>query len=100
LLHPADTYVSTTPTPTGSQFPASEKKVDHRCYRQRPACRDTSKPVRTGKHINKILDDLDIVLTTHERSICTRIDIKVVLRRQVDDPLLVPDPLWRSILSD
>ena len=41
----------------------------------------------SAKHINKILDDLDIVYTTHERSIYLgTIDGKVVLLyRQVDD---------------
>jgi hypothetical protein len=40
-----------------------------------------------GKHINKILDDFDIVYTTHERSIYRgKIDGKVVpLCRQVED---------------
>jgi hypothetical protein len=39
------------------------------------------------KHINKILDDLDVVYTTHERSIYQgKIDGKVVLLgRYVDD---------------
>jgi hypothetical protein len=53
------------------------------------------------KHINKILDDFDIVYTAHERSIYRgTIDGKVVLLcRQVDDIAVENAKYLQSILS-
>jgi hypothetical protein len=81
----------TTPTPTGIAL-AIEKKLTARWYYHCPRpCRDIPKPVLCfvgwEQHINNILNDLNTVDTTHERSIYRgKIDGKVVhLCRQVDD---------------
>jgi hypothetical protein len=50
------------------------------------------------KHINKILDDLDIVYTTHERSIYRgTIDIVFYADKSTTSLSLAPNLPWRKV---